>query len=97
MMDFLRTIFPFLYVLIPFLLGISLVYWVLIKTLPEHKSLIKTIYRITSLAALAIFAFAVIRMASVNEIPENELDNSVKKERSNYAIDKSKQDTITIK
>ena len=97
MIDFLRTIFPLLYVLIPFLLGISLVYWGVKSVLPEHKSLIKTICRITSLAALVIFAFAVIRMAAVNNIPENELDNSVKKERSNYAIDKSKQDTITIK
>ncbi len=97
MTDFLRTIFPFLYVLIPFLIGVSLVYWGVRNRLPEHKSLIKKIYLYTSLFALAIFALAVIRMAAVNNIPENELDNSVKKERSNYAIEKSKQDTITIK
>lgn len=96
-MDFLRTIFPFLYVLIPFLIGIFLVYWVLIKVLPESKSLLKMVFRGIGLFALAIFTFAVLRMAAVNEIPENELDNSIKKERSNYAVEKSKQDTITIK
>ena len=96
-MDFLRQIFPFLYVLIPFLLGISLVYWGVKLAIPEHKSLLKKIYLTTSLFALAVFAFAVLRMASVNEIPENDLDKSIKKERSNYAVEKSKQDTITIK
>ena len=96
-MDFLRTIFPYLYVLIPFLIGISLVYWGVKSRLPDHKSLLKKIYLYTSLFALAIFTLAVLRMASVNNIPENELDNSVKKERSNYAIEKSEQDTITIK
>jgi len=90
-MDFLRTIFPFLYTLIPFLIGISLVYWVLIKTIPGSKPIFKKVFLAIGGLAIVIFAFAVIRMASVNEIPENELDNSVKKDRQEEMIERSKK------
>ena len=53
------------------------------------------IYRFVSLFAIAIFIFAVIRMAAVNEIPENDLNKSIKKDRQNEMIERSKQDTIT--
>jgi len=91
MADFLRLITPYLYVLIPFIIGVSLVYWGVKSRLPEHKSLLKTIYRFSILIALAIFTFAVLRMASINEVPENQLDNSVKKDRQNEMIERSKE------
>jgi len=34
-------------------------------------------------------------MAAVNEIPENDLNKSIKKDRQNEMIERSKQDTIT--
>jgi RecG-like helicase len=51
----------------------------------------KTIYRFSMLLALAIFAFAVLRMASINEVPENQLDNSIKKDRQDEMIERSKE------
>ena len=96
-MDFLRTIFPFLYAFIPFLAGITLMYWALKRMFPSLRPIFKKVYLVLGGIATVIFLVAVIRMAAVNEIPENELDNSVKKERSNYSVEKAKKDTVTIK
>ena len=90
-MDFLRTIFPFLYALVPILLGLYLMYWTLSRWLPGLKSTLKKVFLGVGGVALAIFFVAVIRMATVNEIPENELDNSVKKDRQKEMIERSKK------
>ena len=97
MTDFLRMITGYLYVVIPILIALFVIYKIVASKLPEQKLLIKKVYTYVTIFVVALFTLAVIRMAAINEVPENELNKSVKSDRSNYAIEKSKQDTITIK
>lgn len=97
MIDFLRVISPFLYVLIPTLIILFVVYKAATKYLPDSdKPTIKLIYRLINLVALAWFAIAVLKMTVINEIPQNDVDHSIKKERSDYSVEQAKKDTITI-
>jgi len=96
MIDFLRLITGYLYVFIPVIIILFVVYKIVVKNLPESKQTIKTVYKYVMLFVCALFALAVIRMAVINEVPENSLDKSIKSERSNYSVEQAKKDTISI-
>ena len=97
MIDFLRVISPYIYVVIPILIFLFIAFKIAMKSVPEEgKVSVKKYFRWLMLGVLLIFSIAVIRMAMINEVPRSDVDNSVKKERSNYAIEKAKQDTITV-
>jgi len=94
-MDFLRTISPFIYVLLPILIFLFIAYKITMKNLSEdQKEGPKKFFKYVLFGVLLIFSIAVLRMAMINETPRNDVDHSIKKERSDYAIEKSKQDTI---
>ena len=97
MIDFLRLISPYLYGLIPILILIFVAFRVTAKYATENvKPIAKKVLRWFTIVVILVFSLAVFKMAMVNEAPRNDVDNSIKKERSNYAIDKAKQDTVTI-
>ena len=96
MIDFLRLITGYLYVFIPVIIILFVVYKIVMKNLPEYKQTIKTVYKYVMVFVCALFALAVIRMAVINEVPENNLDKSVKSERSNYSVEQAKKDTISV-
>ena len=96
MIDFLRLITGYLYVFIPVIIVLFVVYKIVVRNLPEYKQTVKTVYRYVMLFVCALFALAVIRMAVINEVPENSLDKSVKSERSNYSVEQAKKDTTSI-
>jgi TRAP-type C4-dicarboxylate transport system permease small subunit len=97
MTDFLRVISPYIYALVPILILLFVAYKVTMKSVEDDvKSSTKKIFKWVFYGVLLIFSIAVIRIAMINEVPRSDIDHSVKKERSNYAIEKSKKDTITI-
>jgi len=97
MIDFLRTISPYIYTLIPILIVLFVIYKVVYRnTLDENKGIVKKVYLGITLLTLLFFSIAVIRMAMANEIPRSDVDHSIKKDRQNEMIERSKQDTITI-
>ena len=53
--------------------------------------IIMKVYLIVGGIAVTIFTVAVIQMAAVNEIPENELNKDIKKDRQEEMIERSKE------
>jgi len=97
MIDFLRTISPYIYTLIPILIILFVIYKVVYRnTLDENKGVVKKVYLGMTFLTLLFFAIAVIRMVMINEVPQSDVDHSIKKERNEWAIDQAKQDTTNI-
>ena len=97
MIDFLRVISPYIYTLIPILIILFVAYKVTMKNTVSHvKAAAKKVFTYVFYGVILVFSIAVIRMAMINEVPRNDVDHSIKKERSNQAIEQAKKDTITI-
>lgn len=97
MTDFLRSIAPFVYGLIPLVVVLFVVYRVLLKQFPDEKATVKRIYRLVMLTVVVVFAIILARFAFINEVPQSDVDHSIKKERSNYSLEQAKKDTVTVK
>jgi len=97
MIDFLRVISPYLYTVVPAVLIIWIAFNFAIKNATAEQQILFKKIRKGIIYVIFIGLFVVIaKMAMINEVLRNELDNSVKKERSNYAVEKAKQDTVTF-
>ena len=81
--------------MIPLLVVLFIVYRVLVKELPEKKSLFKKIFNYSLLGILVIFGIVILRFASLNEIQKNDVDHSIKKDRQEEMIERAKKDTVT--
>ena len=97
MIDFLRVISPYIYTLIPILIVLFIAFKITMKNIPaDGVKRVKKFFSYVFYGILLIFSIAVIRMAMINEVPRSDVDHSIKKERSNQALEQAKKDTITI-
>jgi len=97
MIDFLRTISPYLYTFIPALIILVVAFYFSVKNANDKEKIqIKKFFKVIFYIIVLGFFLALIKVAMVNEVPRNDVDHSIKKERSNYAVEQAKQDTLTI-
>ena len=92
MIDFLRVISPYIYTLVSVLIILFVAYKVTMKNVESDyaKTGTKKIFKGVFYGVLLLFSLAVLRMAFINEVPRNDVDHSIKKERSNYSVEQAK-------